>query len=175
MIALIAIVLLAAATIAGTLHWASARAGLGGITKSLMSDAPGPRRLLNLTMVIVYLGFGVALPLIFIIGNHAKASAQVGGVKLTAAEKYGRALFGEHCAVCHTLVAAAAVGKTGPNLDILKPSKALVLHTVANGCLQNPGTNTAETCLGYGNMPADIVQGKDADDVAAFVSAVAGH
>ena len=161
--------------LAGGLFWAASHGGMGGITKVMMSDAPVGRRLINLSLVVVYLGFGVALPLIFIIGNHAKASAQVGGVKLTAAEKQGRALFGEHCAVCHTLVAAAAVGKVGPNLDILEPSEQLILHTLQNGCLQNPGTDTNATCLGYGNMPADVVQGRDAQDVAEFVSAVAGH
>ena len=28
---------------------------------------------------------------------------------------------------------------------------------------------------GLGNMPADLYQGKEAEDVAAFVAAVAGH
>ena len=118
-----------------------------------MSDAPVGRRLINLSLVVVYLGFGVALPLIFIIGNHAKASAQVGGVKLTAAEKQGRALFGEHCAVCHTLVAAAAVGKVGPNLDILKPSEQLILHTLANGCLRIPEPRRTPPASATGTCP----------------------
>jgi mono/diheme cytochrome c family protein len=131
--------------------------------------------MINGTMVFVYVGFGIALPLAMLIGNHAKASAQVGGVRLTAIEKQGRELFGEHCAVCHTLVAASAVGKVGPNLDVLKPSMALVLHTVANGCLQAAPPGSSEYCLAYGNMPADVVQGTQAQQVAAFVSRVAGH
>ena len=115
------------------------------------------------------------IPVVILIGNHSSASAQVAGIKLNASEKQGRILFGEHCAVCHTLAAAAAVGKVGPNLDQIQPPQELVLHTIANGCLQNPGSDLNKTCLGYGNMPADVVQGRDAEDVAAFVSKVAGH
>ena len=121
-------------------------------------------------------GFGIALPLLFLTGNHANANGQVGGHKLTAAEKRGRELFGEHCAVCHTLAAANAIGKVGPNLDTLKPSATLVLHTIENGCLPNPpSTNPAENCLGEGVMPAGIIQGQDAQDVAKFVAQVAGR
>jgi mono/diheme cytochrome c family protein len=161
--------------LAGLILWASQRGGLTGVTNAVLSESRGGRRTINATLAVVYVGFGIALPLAMILGNRDRASAQVGGVKLTAAEKQGRLLFGEHCAVCHTLVAAAAVGKVGPDLDDLEPSAALVLHTVEYGCLQDPGSNINETCLGYGNMPADVVQGHDAQEVAAFVSRVAGH
>ena len=116
------------------------------------------------------------MPLLFIFGNSDKSNAQVGGIKLTAAMQVGRELFGEHCAVCHTLAADNAVGKTGPDLDALQPSDGIVLHTIANGCLQKPTVlGAATTCLGYGTMPADIVEGRQAQDIAAFVSAIAGH
>jgi mono/diheme cytochrome c family protein len=161
--------------LAGGIWWGASRGGFGNVSNVVMSESPTGRRLFSLTMVIVYVGFGIAVPLIFILGNHAKASAQVGGVKLTAVEKQGRLLFGEHCAVCHTLAAAAAVGKVGPDLDQLQPSVAVVERTIANGCLQAPGTQSNESCLGYGNMPADVVQGRDAQDVAEFVATVAGH
>jgi plastocyanin len=120
--------------------------------------------------------FGVALPLLMLTGNHHNASAQVSGIKLTANEKNGRELFGEHCGVCHTLSAANAVGKVGPNLDTLKPSAALVLHTINNGCLPNASSSAypAEICLGQGVMPAAVVQGQDAVDVATFVATVTG-
>jgi mono/diheme cytochrome c family protein len=146
-----------------------------GVSDALNTQSKAGSRAINLGMVFVYAAFGIAVPLLMITGNHAKASAQVGGVKLNAAEKEGRLLFGEHCAVCHTLSAAAAVGKTGPDLDQLKPSEAVVLHTIANGCLADPGSDTSESCLGEGTMPADVVQGRDAQQVAAFVSKVAGH
>ena len=37
------------------------------------------------------------------------------------------------CASCHTLKAASATGRTGPNLDDLKPSEGTVEHQVTNG------------------------------------------
>jgi cytochrome c551 len=119
--------------------------------------------------------FGVALPLLMLAGNHHNASAQVGGIKLTAAEKSGRELFGQHCGVCHTLAAANAVGKVGPNLDVLKPAQSIVLHTINYGCLPNPPKGSSQGCLGYGVMPAAVVQGEDAQNVAAFVAKVAGN
>lgn len=143
---------------------------------ALQTTSRAGSRVLNTTLVVVYLGAGICVPLLFIIGNHDKSDAQVGGVKLTAAAQAGRELFGEHCAVCHTLAADNAVGKIGPNLDSLKPPKSLILHTIANGCLQNVvGKNYNQICLGYGTMPADIVEGRQAQDIADFVSKVAGH
>jgi hypothetical protein len=163
-------------SLAGGIWWAASRGGLGGMTKAMETQSRAGRRAVNLGLVVVYVGFGVVVPAIFIVGNHDRASAQVGGVKLNAAAKQGRTLFGEHCAVCHTLSAASAVGKTGPNLDQLAPlPMSLVLHTIENGCLQNPGNQANENCLGYGNMPAAVVQGRDAQDVAEFVSRAAGH
>jgi hypothetical protein len=42
--------------------------------------------------------------------------------------------------------------------------RAVVLGTIKEG-----------PALGQGNMPAMLYQGKEAEDVAAFVAAVAGH
>ena len=125
--------------------------------------------------VVTAVVFGVGLPLLMLTGNHHNANAQVGGIKLTPAEQSGRELFGEHCGVCHTLAAANAVGKVGPNLDILKPAGSTVLHTINNGCLPNPPKGSDQGCLGKGVMPAAVVQGEDAQDVAAFVAKVAGN
>jgi mono/diheme cytochrome c family protein len=157
------------------LFFVAIRGGLGGARAAFQTQARGPRKIVGLTFVVTYLGFGVVLPVVFLTGNHANASGQVGGLKLTAAEKTGRELFGQRCAVCHTLSAANAIGKVGPNLDQIQPSESLVLHTIENGCLQSPPANMPqETCLGQGTMPASVVQGKQASDVAAFVARVAG-
>lgn len=129
-----------------------------------------------LTLFAVTAGvFGIALPILMLGGNRDNASAQVGGIKLTAAEKAGRELFGEHCGVCHTLAAANAVGKVGPNLDILKPSESIVLRTITNGCLPNASAASGQACLGEGVMPSNVVQGREAQQVAAFVATVAGN
>ena len=113
--------------------------------------------------VVIYGGFGLALPITLLVGNHANASSQFEGIKLNAADKEGRVLFGQHCAICHTLSAASAVGKVGPNLDILQPPESLVLTTIQNGL-----------SIGAGTMPQGLVVGKQAVDVADFVSKVAG-
>lgn len=161
--------------LAGGIFWAAGKGRLTPITDVMLSQSSVGRRVTNLLLVVTFVGFGIVLPAIVLIGNHTGASAQVGGMKLTASERSGRELFGQHCAVCHTLAAASAVGKTGPNLDTIKPAASLVLHTVQYGCLQNPGSNTQQNCLGYGNMPADVVQGRQAEEVAQFVARVAGH
>src|SRR5208283_5052451 len=52
------------------------------------------------SIAIIYLGFIVVVPAAILIGNHDNASAKVGNIKLTANEKEGRILFGQHCGVC---------------------------------------------------------------------------
>jgi mono/diheme cytochrome c family protein len=149
----------------------------GGPRAAAAPRGPGSyaaRRALAWVIVVTYVAFGVALPVLFLVGNHDNANGQAGGIKLTAAQKRGREIFGEKCGLCHTLAAANAVGKVGPNLDVIMPTEQLVLHTIQYGCLQNPPPGSQEACLGYGTMPADVVQGVDAQDVAKFVAAVAG-
>jgi cbb3-type cytochrome c oxidase subunit III len=45
----------------------------------------------------------------------------------------GKAIFSSNCASCHTLAAAEATGKAGPNLDQLKPDEKRVQKQVTNG------------------------------------------
>jgi hypothetical protein len=159
-----------------SLAYGATRGKFKGIGNALQTTSRSGSRALNLTLVVVYIGCAVIVPMLFILGNRDKSNAQVGGIKLTAAMQSGRELFAEHCAVCHTLAADNAVGKIGPNLDTLKPPKSLILHTLEYGCLQAQiGKDYNTECLGYGNMPADIVEGQQAQDVADFVSKVAGH
>lgn len=87
-----------------------------------------------------------------------------GGVHLTADEATGRGLFAHTCATCHTLSAVQAVGRIGPDLDVLKPTRALVIYAIQHG-FAGPG----------GQMPVGLYAGKDASDIASFVAAVAGH
>lgn len=156
------------------LFFVAIRGGLGGARQAFQTQTLGARRFFNASFVVLYVGFGLVLPAVLLTGNHSNANAQVGGMKLTDAEKTGRELFGQHCAFCHTLAAANAIGKIGPNLDTLQPAESLILHTIHNGCLQSPPSGSSETCLGNGTMPANILQGQQADQVAKFVAKVAG-
>jgi mono/diheme cytochrome c family protein len=157
------------------LFYVAVRGGPSNVRAGARRPSRGANRLIGVVFTFVALGFGIALPLALLTGNHSRANAQIGGVKLTAAEREGRTLFGEHCGVCHTLAAANAIGKVGPNLDTLKPSESVVLHTLANGCLPNASSSSSEACLGQGVMPANVVTGIDATDVAKFVAKVAGN
>jgi mono/diheme cytochrome c family protein len=156
------------------LFFVAIRGGLGGARDVFQTQTRGARRFFGVSFVVIYVGFGLVLPAVLLTGNHANANAQVGGVKLTSAEKTGRELFGQHCGFCHTLAAANAIGKIGPNLDTLQPAQSLVVHTILNGCLQNPPSGSSQTCLGNGTMPANILQGQQAVQVAKFVATVAG-
>jgi cytochrome c551 len=157
------------------LFFVAARGGPSGARAALQRRTRGANRLALFSFAVVTIVFGIALPLALLVGNHSNASAQVGGLKLNAAQRSGRQLFGTHCAVCHTLAAANAIGKVGPNLDTLKPQASLVLHTINNGCLPNAPSGSAMQCLGQGVMPADVVEGVDARDVSSFVAKVAGQ
>jgi mono/diheme cytochrome c family protein len=157
------------------LFYVAARGGPTHVRAAVRRPSRGANRFVGVVFTFIAIGFGVALPLALLTGNHSHANAQIGGMKLTAAARNGRTLFGEHCGVCHTLAAANAIGKVGPNLDTLKPSETVVLHTIANGCLPNASTRSDQACLGQGVMPADIVTGVEATDVAKFVAKVAGN
>jgi mono/diheme cytochrome c family protein len=123
--------------------------------------------------LLVALGVGVAVPTIVLAfnGEH-KAGVGVGGVHLTASQQRGRDLFAHACAVCHTLAGAKAVGRIGPNLDTrvgdqistASGRRALVLNAIEEG-----------RARGLGQMPALLYQGREAQEVAEFVAAVAGH
>ncbi len=82
----------------------------------------------------------------------------------------GAVLFSQRCAGCHTLSAAGTQGSAnrnvrvqGPNLDQRKESRSDVLFAIRNGGFSG------------GIMPANIVTGREASQVADFVSKYAGQ
>jgi mono/diheme cytochrome c family protein len=148
------------------------RGGPRGARASLHTESPASRRLVGLG-VIVLIAFGLSVPAIVIAFNKDhKASVGVGGVQLNAEQQKGRELFSRSCAVCHTLAGVKSVGRIGPNLDVrvgediatAAGRKALVLSAIGEG-----------RARGLGQMPALLYQGKEAEQVASFVAAVAGH
>jgi mono/diheme cytochrome c family protein len=86
---------------------------------------------------------------------------------LSAAELHGRTLFVDHCGSCHTLAAAGTLGQVGPNLGDIAVDEADVLHAIRTGGGRHSHGAGGRT----GNMPRNLVTGKDAQDVAAFVAA----
>lgn len=77
----------------------------------------------------------------------------------------GRQIFIEgaepHCAICHKLADAGAIGEIGPDLDALKPTAAQVRLAVTSG---------------VGVMPAygETLSAEEIDAVAGYVAAAAG-
>ncbi len=123
------------------------------------------RRLVAVLVTIVVVGLGVAVPLaIGVVNGNDHAKSAPGGVDLSASQASGRTIFAKYCSTCHTLQASNAVGRVGPNLDMLHPPKSLILDAIAKGRAQ-----------GRGQMPAGLVNGQDAQDVAAYVAGVAGR
>jgi cytochrome c551 len=123
------------------------------------------RRLIGALVAIIVVGLGVAVPLaIAVVNSNHHATKAPGGVDLNASQTAGREVFARYCATCHTLKASNAVGKVGPNLDQLRPAKAIILNAIATG-----------RARGNGQMPAGLVVGEDAQNVANYVSAVAGR
>jgi mono/diheme cytochrome c family protein len=87
---------------------------------------------------------------------------------LTPSQQHGRELFVQHCGSCHTFDAAGTVGQIGPNLGDIAINEADVLHAIRTGGGSHAkGQGTGPS----GNMPRNLVAGKDAQDVAAFVAA----
>jgi mono/diheme cytochrome c family protein len=123
------------------------------------------RRFVALVVAIVVVGLGLAVPLaIGVVNGNDHAKNAPGGVDLSASQAAGRSVFARYCATCHTLKASNAVGRVGPNLDVLHPPKGLILDAIAKG-----------RARGQGQMPAGLVDGEDAQDVAAYVAAAAGR
>jgi len=80
------------------------------------------------------------------------------------------------CSACHTLAAAGSTGTIGPNLDDAFRSdrrqgfdESAIENVVLDQIRLGSGSVTGGT-----PMPAGLVKGQDALDVAAFVASVAG-
>jgi mono/diheme cytochrome c family protein len=80
---------------------------------------------------------------------------------------------GQPCGACHTLAAAGTMSDVGPNLDdafgfaCRQGFDDDTFYSVVLGQIDLPARD--------GQMPADLVTGQDAVDVAAYVATVAGQ
>ncbi|HEU0018708.1 MAG TPA: c-type cytochrome [Thermoleophilaceae bacterium] len=84
----------------------------------------------------------------------------------------GKQLFVEKCGACHTLARAGTTGVSGPNLDeAFGPARR---QGLGEGTFEGVVADQIATPLRNSGMPAKLVTGQDAKDVAAYVAAVAG-
>lgn len=147
-----------------TVFFLAIRGGPRGARESRQTQSPGARRAATVLAAVVYVGIGVAVPAVVIAADEGQERTGATGQELTAAQARGRELFLLSCQQCHTLAGAKAVGKTGPDLDELRPPRELVLDAIKVG-----------RSRGSGRMPADLATGRDARDIADFVARVAGR
>jgi mono/diheme cytochrome c family protein len=93
----------------------------------------------------------------------------------------GRALFQQKCGTCHALAQAGSTAQVGPDLDAsFAQARADGMdNDTIEGVVQTQISNPRYIEEGAENydrvyMPADLVTGQDAEDVAAYVASVAG-
>ena len=115
------------------------------------------------------------------------AGCGTGGMASARADmQNGQKLFQSTCAGCHTLQAAGAHGTIGPSLDaafaydkqqgIAQSSvENVVLDQIRLGSGPIETYTTGKKLTPLTQMPAELVKGQDAVDVAAYVASVAGQ
>jgi plastocyanin len=96
----------------------------------------------------------------------------------------GKTMFVQKCASCHTLARADAKGVVGPNLDEAwqrsehdgfgRSTFDGIVHRQILQPNQNPSVDPA-TGKEVAPMPAKLVTGEDAEDVAAYVASAAAN
>jgi mono/diheme cytochrome c family protein len=113
---------------------------------------------------------------------RADGDADRGALEVPSHLEEGQALFEDNCGNCHTLYAAGTDGNFGPDLDLIlaeggvpegegaeetiEATKGRVLNAIEKGV---DGTTTS------GRMPAGILSGEQAEEVAEFVANTAGE
>jgi mono/diheme cytochrome c family protein len=130
--------------------------------------------------------FGLVLVLLAVIVPAwvflKEGDSEQGRLQVPAHLETGQSLFQTNCGNCHTLYAAGTEGDFGPNLDQrlapagtptgegsagqIDATRTQVLSAIENG-LDDPTVP--------GQMPADIVVGSVAEEVADFVANTAGR
>ena len=115
-------------------------------------------------VLVVVLGIAVPAAVIAEVDDRDDDPA-AGVYGLTAAEKHGRQVFARSAVATATRSRRPTRSRrSGPNLDDLRPPKGLVLDAIKNG-----------RARGNGQMAAGLVEGQDAEDVAAFVAKAVGQ
>jgi cbb3-type cytochrome c oxidase subunit III len=127
------------------------------------------------------LGAGLAAAALLAAGCGTGGVANAGSRPDT---QNGQQLFSATCGACHTLSAAGTTGTIGPNLDnafAADVQEGYPQSSIENLVLDQIRLGSGEVATYTGKkfqkqqpMPANLVKGQDAIDVAAYVASVAG-
>jgi mono/diheme cytochrome c family protein len=147
----------------------------GGPSKAREAYLTRGRTFFRIAIPVLYIGLGIAIPAVVIAERDAKEGNQGALANETPNTEMeeGKNLFQSTCASCHTLKAVNAQGVHGPNLDNLQlntsdaeeraKSEKRIVDAIKNG-----GTK-------QGLMPANLLQGEQAENVARYVVDVSGR
>ncbi len=108
---------------------------------------------------------------VFLVAALLAAGCGTGGISKSGDADRGKTLFLAKCGGCHTLAAAGTHGQQGPNLDDAFEAsrkqgfKQVTIEQVIRDQIE----------LAAPPMPQNLVKGKDADAVAAYVASVAAN
>jgi mono/diheme cytochrome c family protein len=152
--------------------------GPRGAREQLHTQSRGGGRAVSTIVGVVALVLGIGVPaLVMASNNHSESKKAPGGVKLSNAERRGRTLFAKNCNTCHTLKASRGAGKVGPNLDVLISgiNGSSLAETQKNRVTFIKDAIAKGRARGSGQMPAELLDGQDAQDVADFVAKAAGR
>lgn len=130
------------------------------------------------------LGAGLAAAALLAAGCGYGGAANAGGQQPDT--QSGQQLFTQSCGSCHTLSAAGTSGTIGPNLDNAFAADVqegypqsvienVVLDQIRLGSGPIATYTTNKKFTPQTPMPANILEGQDARDVAAYVASVAGQ
>jgi len=152
--------------------------GPKGAREQLHSQSRTGSRAVVIIVSLFALLIGIGVPaLVMAKNNDTESKKAPGGVTLSTAEQHGRTLFAKNCSTCHTLAGAHSAGKVGPNLDVLIAgiNGASPQETIKNRVTFIEDAVKNGRARGSGQMPAELLDGQDAQNVANFVAQVAGR
>jgi mono/diheme cytochrome c family protein len=113
---------------------------------------------------------------------RSDGDAARGQEEVAANLESGQTLFEINCGACHTLYAAGTDGNFGPDLDELLAPTGPPTGSGAEGTIEatkgrvlNAIDEGVDSSTTPGRMPAEMLSGKQAEEVAEFVAQTAGR
>jgi mono/diheme cytochrome c family protein len=140
--------------------------------------------IMSKTSLTIFGLFIAVIAVVVFLAFVKEGSEEAAAVPVASADEEAQEMFATNCGSCHTLAAGGTDGVVGPNLDtILARSVSPPTGTPEEIAEANKTTFEATyaqvlnavTCGLSGRMPAGILEGEEAQQVAGFVAAYAGQ